>query len=638
MHRVHRQRRLLAGSAVLAALLGLLAGPAAGVNVAHSVVVSADPVGTTPNVLDGQVNAIVQVGGKMIAGGTFTQVRRGGGPILTRNNIFAFDPTTGNIDTAFVPTVNGEVRALETASDGQSVFVGGAFTNVNGATVNRLTKLNTADGQRVTAFSANASGMVRDLELRGGRLFVGGSFGTIKGQSRGRLAVVNETSGNVDPNLDLPFTGTHNGGSTNVFKLDVNPAGTRLVAIGNFTDVAGVARRQVAMLDVAAGGPATVANWETSRYADACAGAFDTYMRDVDISPDGSYFVVVTTGAYRANLLCDTAARWETNATGVSLQPTWVSYTGGDTMWSVGVTGTAVYVGGHQRWHNNPFRSNNPGAGAVPREGIAALDPVNGLPFTWNPGRTRGVGVFALYSTTQGLWVGSDTEQLGGEFHARLGMFPTAGGVTPPQQRIGTLPGDLYRLGADGTLVRRSYNDNTNTFDPPVTVNTGVNWSPARGAYMISGRLFAGWSDNNVNVRTFDGSTVGPASNLNLYGLNGGAVGANFPVSTVTGMFFDPQRGRLYYTLSGDNRLLYRGFEFESDIMGAQVFVAATTGFGSVRGMTMADGNIYFANTAGTLSRVAFINGAPQGAATPISGPGIDGINWASQGLFVFTS
>jgi len=636
MHRVHRQRRLLAGSAVLAALLGLLAGPAAGVNVAHSVVVSADPVGTTPNVLDGQVNAIVQVGGKMIAGGTFTQVRRGGGPILTRNNIFAFDPTTGNIDTAFVPTVNGEVRALETASDGQSVFVGGAFTNVNGATVNRLTKLNTADGQRVTAFSANASGMVRDLELRGGRLFVGGSFGTIKGQSRGRLAVVNETSGNVDPNLDLPFTGTHNGGSTNVFKLDVNPAGTRLVAIGNFTDVAGVARRQVAMLDVAAGGPATVANWETSRYADACAGAFDTYMRDVDISPDGSYFVIVTTGAYRANLLCDTAARWETNATGVSLQPTWVSYTGGDTMWSVGVTGTAVYVGGHQRWHNNPFRSNNPGAGAVPREGIAALDPVNGLPFTWNPGRTRGVGVFALYSTTQGLWVGSDTEQLGGEFHARLGMFPTAGGVTPPQQRIGTLDGDLYRLGADGSLVRRHFDGAT--FGPPTTVNTGVNWSQARGAYMISGRLFAGWSDNNVNVRTFDGSTVGPASNLNLYGLNGGAVGANFPVSTVTGMFFDPQRGRLYYTLSGDNRLLYRGFEFESDIMGAQVFVAATTGFGSVRGMTMADDNIYFANTAGTLSRVAFVNGAPQGAATPISGPGIDGINWESQGLFVFAS
>jgi hypothetical protein len=637
VHRVHRQRRrLLAGFAALATLLGLLAAPAAGVNLAHSVVVSADPANTTPNVLDGQVNAIVQVGGKMIVGGTFTQVRRGGGAILTRNRIFAFDPATGNIDTAFVPSLNGNVNALEPASDGQSVFVGGAFTSVNGATITRLTKLSVTDGQRVTAFSANATGQVRDLVLRGGRLFVGGDFGSIKGASRSRLAAVDETSGNVDPNLNLPFSGTHNGGSTNVYKFDVNPAGTRLIAIGNFTAVGGVARRQAALLNVAAGAAATVANWQTDRYAAACASVFNTYMRNVDISPDGSYFVIVTTGAYRANLLCDTASRWETDATGTGLQPTWVSYTGGDTMYSVGITGTAVYIGGHQRWHNNPFRGDAPGAGAVPREGIAALDPVNGLPFTWNPGRTRGVGVFALYSTTQGLWVGSDTEQLGGEFHARLGMFPTAGGVTPPQQRIGTLPGDLYRLGADGSLVRRSFDGAT--FGAPTTVATGVNWSQARGAYMISGRLFAGWSDNNVNVRTFNGTTVGAASNLNLFGLNGGAIGANFPVSTVTGMFFDPALGRLYYTLAGDNRLLYRGFEFQSDIMGAQVFVAATTGFGNVRGMTMANGNIYFATTTGTLSRVAYANGAPQGAATPISGPGIDGINWASQGLFVFAS
>ena len=58
----------------------------------------------------------------------------------------------------------------------------------------------------------------------------------------------------------------------------------------------------------------------------------------------------------------------------------------------------------------------------------------------------------------------------------------------------------------------------------------------------------------------------------------------------------------------------------------------------NVRGLTMANGNIYFANTTGTLSRVAYVNGAPQGVATPISGPGIDGINWTSQGLFVFAS
>ena len=88
----------------------------------------------------------------------------------------------------------------------------------------------------------------------------------------------------------------------------------------------------------------------------------------------------MTTGAYRAGSLCDAA--------GPSQQPTWVDYTGGDTLSSVAVTGTAVYVGGHQRWMNNSFAADTAGPGAVAREGIAALDPVNGLPLSWNPGAT----------------------------------------------------------------------------------------------------------------------------------------------------------------------------------------------------------------------------------------------------------
>ncbi len=39
------------------------------------------------------------------------------------------------------------------------------------------------------------------------------------------------------------------------------------------------------------GGAATVSNWSTQRFTYNCASVFDTYLRDVDISPDGSYFV-----------------------------------------------------------------------------------------------------------------------------------------------------------------------------------------------------------------------------------------------------------------------------------------------------------------------------------------------------------
>ena len=135
-------------------------------------------------------------------------------------------------------------------------------------------------------------------------------------------------------------------------------------------------------------------------------------MRDVDFAPNGNFFVVVTTGAYRADRLCDTVTRWETNRTGAQVE-TWSDYTGGDTSWAVEVTGPVVYVGGHMRWFNNPYRGDAAGPGAVPRQGMAALDSRNGLPFSWNPGRKRGVGLYDFDVTNSQVWAGSDTNTVG---------------------------------------------------------------------------------------------------------------------------------------------------------------------------------------------------------------------------------
>ena len=108
--------------------------------------------------------------------------------------------------------------------------------------------------------------------------------------------------------------------------------------------------------------------------------------------------------------------------------PFWVNYTGGDTLTAAIVDRQAIYVGGHQRWLNNSYGHNDAGPGAIARSGIAALDPVNGLPLSWNPGRARGYGVYGFALTSHGLWVGSDTTMLGGQQHARLGLLPIAGG------------------------------------------------------------------------------------------------------------------------------------------------------------------------------------------------------------------
>jgi len=139
-------RRVLLALLSAAVLVGLMAQPGAAVNVPQAVVVSSNPAGWTPHVLDGKVAAIVQVGNKIVAGGQFTQVASAAAPTtaIARSNIFAFDATTGAIDTAFAPVLDAQVESLAVAPDGLHVFAGGSFTKINGVAQKSLVKLRLA--------------------------------------------------------------------------------------------------------------------------------------------------------------------------------------------------------------------------------------------------------------------------------------------------------------------------------------------------------------------------------------------------------------------------------------------------------------------------------------------------------------
>ena len=539
------------------------------------------------------------------------------------------------IDPNFAPNIDGAVYSLVATPDGH-VIAGGTFNNVNTVASPKLTKLNLSNGQRVTAFTAKADGRVKDMVLRNGKLYIAGGFGRVNNTVRHRLAAVNPNSGALDPNFVIPVTQSRDGTSIpSVYAMEADPAGTKLMIIGNFTNVGGQSRWQAAMIDLTTS-PETVANWHTERYGASalCASAFYTYMRDVAFSPDGSYFAIVTTGAYRAGTLCDTTARWESNATGSNLQPTWADSTGGDTLHSVAITGTVIYSGGHQRWSNNPFAADRAGPGAVSREGIVALDPDTGLALSWNPGRTRGVGVFVLYPTEQGLWLGSDTDMVAGETHRKLALFPLAGGkVIPENEQIG-LPNNLYNLPTSGPqpdvdfLGRRLFNTGgpqaSSTFSTP-----GFDWGEARGAFVNNDILYVGRQDGKMFAHSFDGQSVGQGVEVDLRGLNT----FNFSVSSITGMFFDGTR--LFYTVSGDTRMHWRYFLPESRLVGALDFTIAGN-WSAVAGMTMAEGKIYFARTNGNLYSVNFANAAPVAGTEVLVSPATAGYNWASRGMFVY--
>ncbi|MBK7623953.1 MAG: hypothetical protein IPJ14_15140 [Kineosporiaceae bacterium] len=81
-----------------------------------------------------------------------------------------------------------------------------------------------------------------------------------------------------------------------------------------------------------------------------------------------------------------------------------MSYTGGDTSYAAEIHDGVVYVGGHMRWFNNPFTADTHGAERRGPVRHGALDVVTGLPYSWNPGRERGIGLFDYHVTPQGIW------------------------------------------------------------------------------------------------------------------------------------------------------------------------------------------------------------------------------------------
>jgi hypothetical protein len=417
------RRRLLAAALLVPALSLGVTTPAVA-DIAQPVVVSANPVDFTPHVLDGTVWTLAVVGDTVVVGGSFTQVTDSTkAHTYARKNIFAYGLKDGAI-RPFAPVVDGAVYALAPGAS-NTVYIGGAFKTVNGTAQRGLARVSVASGQRSPSFTAKINwGDVRAMSAVGTRLYVGGTFSAINDTTRVGLARLNTTTGAVDAGFDGKLTAPGLS-RTRVEHFDISPDGTTLVAVGALLKAAGLSRTQIVMYDVS-GATAKVMSWYTNAYKPECMKGFDTYLRQVKFSPDGKYFVVASTGrASSPTTLCDSAARFEVAGAGLH-NPTWVQRTGGDSLYAVAVTGAAVYVGGHQRYLDNPLGSdaNGPGPGAVSRVGIGAVSPTTGKALPWNPTRTRGAGVRAFLVVPDGLIVGSDTDQLGKEYHGRIGMFP----------------------------------------------------------------------------------------------------------------------------------------------------------------------------------------------------------------------
>ncbi|WP_189114638.1 hypothetical protein [Pilimelia terevasa] len=619
------------------------------------------PSARTPDVRDGAVDAIVDLGDTVVVGGDFTQARDpGGGTAAARRHLLAFAKATGRVDPAFAPVVNGEVRAVAAGPIPGTVFVAGRFATVNGVRQPRLALLRVRDGGLVAGFRPPVlNGAVKDLRLVGDRLLVGGSFTRAGVARRVGLASLDARTGRLDDYLTAALSGNHNYAGTGarapvgVENLAVSPDRRHLVVIGNFRRVDGVTHRQIVRFDLGAR-TARVRDWRTDAFAPACnAHAFDHWVRDVAFAPDGGYFVVVTTGAHFPGTLCDSVTRWETGRRGPGQQPTWANHSGGDTFLSVAVGRSSVFVGGHFRWLNNPLGADVAEPGAVGRASIAALDPASGLPQRWNPGRNpRGYGVDEMHLTRDGLWLGSDTRYLGNKEHQRERIaFLPFGPAAVHSRAVAALPGRVYQFGAAHRV--REYDGDRQVGPPAELAGVTADWRRARGAFWVGGTLFYG-EGGTLRRRAFSGRALGEPAVVDPYhdpkwdtvltgskpdlGQTYAGVATSFhaQLPQVSGMFYAD--GRLYYALTGRPGLYWRWFDPDSGTVGAvPETVPGVTGLAATTGIFVAGGHFYAAYvTTGSLLRRAWTAGVgPTGPATAVSGPKLDGTDWRSPLTFV---
>ncbi|HVS51805.1 MAG TPA: hypothetical protein VHD62_05565 [Opitutaceae bacterium] len=123
--------------------------------------------------------SITQADGKIVLGGTFTNVAGQTHNFLARLN------TDGTIDSSYKPSLDGRVLAMAYDAASNKVLIGGAFTTISTPTTgtdtrNHFARLN-ADGSPDSEFNPNVDGQVTAIALQSdGQILIGGSFSFVQ--------------------------------------------------------------------------------------------------------------------------------------------------------------------------------------------------------------------------------------------------------------------------------------------------------------------------------------------------------------------------------------------------------------------------------------------------------------------------
>ncbi len=275
--------------------------------------------------VNGTVYAVKVSGSRVYLGGDFASVtNRRTGVRVQRHNLVAFQRATGDLIRKWRPSTNGAVRGVAISNATNQVFIGGAFTTVNGNDRQNIAALGLGRGFIDRTWNASVTkGVVRDVLLRRGRLYVAGSFyraGDLTGDRKQHgLAAFGRPDGSLVRSWNARI------GQGRVFSLLVARGGHSLIVGGGFDTLSGVPRTHLGAVDLAGG---AVTRWAPRPRCGECSVLALTRDRfKVYAGMAGPGGRVAAYGSQRRR------ARWET--------------TGNGDVQAVDVRRGVVYAGGH---------------------------------------------------------------------------------------------------------------------------------------------------------------------------------------------------------------------------------------------------------------------------------------------------
>lgn len=378
----------------------------------------AEPVGASSWMartwgVDGRVSELVPSARGIIVGGSFTTAIAPSGASRPASSIALWDSESGTF-ADWPVTVEGDV--LGVAVDGDTVYLGGDFTEVNGSSRRNLAAVSLSTGS-LLPWSPRAFGTVETLATGDGSVYAGGAFTSVQ-DSTATTTVERIARLGTDGSLDRTWSASISP-NDRVRALLFTPARDALYVGGDFTSLGG-SSAYGKLAKVITGATAVV---DTGFRSGTNNKGNRSPVFDLDL--EGNSLVVASGGGGGG---C-------TRQDATTGRTTW-SHSGTGDIVAVRVLGLYVYCGGH-------FSGAESFAG-LDRYKAAEVSLATGAITSWAPRINSGLGVWSMAATPSALLVGGDFTRTSSNYQPHVGQFRDLSALTVPSAPVGlsAVPGD----------------------------------------------------------------------------------------------------------------------------------------------------------------------------------------------------